>query len=435
MYALLAHRRPTSELQTGQFEVIISQRSYTCFNGFNDTTVFGFRHQDRSLYFRTDERGTVLPDTIKEANQMAATEYDNAAGRGWECLGMGWLAYSASQRENLVTKRQQNSDVYGSNVGYILSSERCTEAYYDAGSDRMVPSRRALTPNEAFIARFCQFFDHQPNSAKKASCHGGVLHGFQNNKYCNYLLYDFVGSERNSGRAVGYLQVFRNWSEQSYRAFADQTAVKQLLPTLYRMIDARLGSPVPSIIPTLSHLFNNGSDSDIISYAGANVCAYLSRCGYWESEPIWYNNRSMLQETRYVKGFQSSSLNQKFQQLVAARRQSTGRGDIWPASDIDPFQSLKVSVQAETAMTNLMTLNQIRARQSHTAEQKAAWLADLNNKIQNYWRANPAAAVDALKVFINNLPDLASPVPPTPALPSDGAAQGFTQWVETATVH
>lgn len=409
MYALLAHKRPVAEGMSGAFEVVLSVRPMTCFNGFNTQNAFAFQNADRVLHFRTDDQGNVVWNYLLDQPQpLTQGATMDVGSRPWVCLGIGWVSHAAYSGRVSPTENNQ----WHYRTGTVTSSERCG-SYCNAGGN-WIPSRRQFTPNEQFIANFLRFFEDRGNEATQ-----GLLYAMKMNRQYYNQLYDFVGSERNSGRAVAYLQVFRNWSDLSYNGFKGKSE-------LFKLLRSIAVYSYPSVIPLLSFLHNNGSDSDILSFAGHKVCSYLTQCGFWDSEPIWFNNRSMLEEGRYNKGSQSAALSEKFSQLTAR----TQWGQL-----ADKLTPITTAFSAGNYIEQLANLGTVSLYRAHGSNEKNDFKRRLMQYLDDYWAADPAAALASFQASLATLPPITPVAPTSPAMPSDGSAVGYAEWVETTTIH
>lgn len=419
MYALLAHMRETPE-QTKQ--VVFSIRSMTCFNGFNTHNAFDFEAPVRSLMCTLSADLQFSGEYVDNPRNDAVRA--NPGYSQWECLGIGWLDYYTYAGEDVVARMARSPKIHERSITAVLNDARCS----------LRGSSRVLTPNETILARIFEWFKSNSQRTPEGGT-GSMLRALKTMVATRYMAFDFVGSERPSGQAVAYLQVFRNLSQESYNGWTTLPGMLDLAPSLnnFRVGNGR----IKSLIPLLSCLFNHGSDSDILSFAGTNVCSYMCQHGFWEHPELFSDPRSMLVEGRYNKGNQSARLQGKFEEMVHTARRNSGNTNLWPTSGTNPFAQLKASINAVSALTQLMSRDQVNLRIGRESHQ-TQYLENLTHVIRTYWSSNPTLQVQQFREFLNTLPDVSritAPTRTTPELPTDGAGVGFRQWVENETIH
>lgn len=428
MYALLAHMRETPE-RTKQ--VVFSVRQMTCFNGFNTSNAFAFIRQERTLLCDLSEEN-VFGGSYHDIPAVSLVD-DRPGYSRWECLGIGWLDYSIAAGEDVAQVMERNPKVHPRQFALALNNERCGR--YVAEGEGSVNTKRVLTPNELILAGIFNWFSQTSNQRADVRGLGFMLRALVTMRATRCMTFDFVGSERPSGQAVAYLQVFRNLSQESRDGWIHFPGMLNLQDQLARWTAS--ASSIKSLVPLLSFLHNTGSDSDILSFAGSNVCAFMCQYGFWQHPELFMNPRSMLVEGRYNKGAQSQRLGQNFEELVRNARRLSGNSQLWPSTGSNPFADLKASVSAINQMNMLMSKAQVDLRIGREQRMQDDFLRALNDTIRSYWNSNPQLAARNFEETLRQLPDVSAVIPRrgTPELPTDGAAVGYRQWVETATVH
>lgn len=447
MYALLAHKRTTPE--DDRIEVAFSIRQMTCYNGFNTLNAFAIHLNEVSLLVRCTPSGDFFPG---EVDMPVLSQVANRGGYGhWECLGIGWFDYYMHTGTDIPACMRTSPKIHNPALAKLVNYESCK--FGMRFTDGSIQSRnlRVMTPNERLMAGIFNHYDTNLRVGEwgQTTGMGRFKSALVTQRITNYMTFDMVGSERPSGLAVAYLQVFRNISQESMRGWTEYKGMLSLVPHLLVALNARsIGAngtvtEVPglkSIIPLLSVLYNNGSDSDIFSFAGPNVCAYLCTHGIWGAGPVslWRRSCSMIEEGRYDKGQQSATLTENFNEAIRNRRRESGNAEFWPTSGANPFAGIKGSTSSATALETLMTMNQVNLRSNRDNVTRNQYLEQLANSIRSYWSSNPAQLLNDLCIKLARLPDITASLRPartTPELATDGAAQGFAQWVATSTLH
>lgn len=460
MYALVAHIRTTPDAAVRQ--VVYELRSFTCFNGFNQANAFRFQSANRNLLLSIDAQDIVVGNPI---HSPTANQCQPSNGYGeWQCLGIGWLQYNLSQATgNPIADVSRGGRYYDVNFCKLMAKERCHTDNNMVIEGSRIRTLRELTPNERILANIGAWFNQahlqgtdyegtkrsilsatfNPNHVTSAA---GMLLAYMTQKVLRFTGFDFVGSERPSGLAIAYLQVYRNLCSEAAAGFTSWPAIGALTPALLLTHNVRLirqganNTPVEtrgikSYVPLFSYLINHGSDSDILSYAGSNVCSYMTAHGFWNNGGLFRNPNSMLIEGRYDKGGQSEALRDNFAELVRSKRVESGNRELWPTSGADPFRELKQSVSSANELEQLLSMQSARMQQTATEAQRLNYIQRIGQQLQSFWSNNPQVKVDAFQVKMASLPDLSQTFRATPATVADGAAMGYHQWVDSATVH
>ena len=422
MYALLAYRRPNPDVPLG-FDVGFELRQMTCFNGLNVSnafrTVTPIRTQNLKLMLVGGQESAAFYDGNGPADDQ---------NRPWEFIALGWLS-------DYVPSKGTYTSFYGSRgsfrslewMGQILNREHVTGTYRDWNADRSVPGLRDRTPNEVFLG---QILSNLQNSTSGSWSDGfetnPVAWAFQARKSFHYSLYDFVGSERPSGLAVAYLQVYRNVS----RAMFDTSEAQKRLVNQTRDLCMRLDSTLSkatyqSFVPILSAMINSGSDSDIFSFASASALPLqIMKHGTFSISEFMDNPAPMSREGRYVKGNQSSGLAEKIR--VAVQRSGQNVPDI----GLSRLGSMRQTLANFSAYCDTSRIT------DYGVENFISGIQQGFNTLRQL--PNIQSMPTEIRAAINTFVDLRQP--PTPAVRTAGAASGFLQWAEqnaalTETVH
>lgn len=336
MYGLLAFKRPDPN-NPGFDQVAFEIRSYSCFNGFNqqnafmalrdpnyqnfDLVVSNVNPDGRLAGARHPRRENI--HTL-ESGQDVPLMRDNA---NWECLGLGVALYAAASNvtfgnieEGAPTPRvdyritsSTDTSVMNRKVTTLANINGIQREYW-IGSHKF-PTRRQFTPNEDYLSNFFQLFQDGRFDAMKGFI--GMSRVFQllaRNWNHQSGLYQFVGSERPSGLAVSYLQIWRNTMEKNSGGWSNRMDVLQALQYLY---DQYIPGPrTLDVMPILSAWLHNGDDSDIVNFAGGGFVAYSARHGLFNQVQFYRNTVTMLEEGRYNKGGQSDAISRNFNRTL-----------------------------------------------------------------------------------------------------------------------
>lgn len=316
MKALVAYTR----LLNGQRHVGFEVRSMTCFNGFNSESAF------------TPKPNSVIDVSVNLAymgSEACTVRPSEARDTLWECIGMGWLsnnvvageAFSAmlSSPPNYAGNREQLTS--------MLNIEHITNRVISMSSYSWVSGTRVLTEHEVWIGdALAQLKAAAVGSIPQSEAirlSGSLMYcAVHLNQYHQWCLYDFVGSERPSGAAVSYLQVYRNTSQNILNV--NNNVKLQSVAALLACIDPggqHYKTTFKSFMPILSNLFNAGGDSDIFSFADSPFVALQAmRFGTFSLSNFYLDSRPMTTEGRYAKGQQSIKLAEKVARAARERQ-------------------------------------------------------------------------------------------------------------------
>lgn len=352
MFAIIGYKRP-DPTNEGKVEVAFEVRSIGCFNGLNCADAFTprpaqYANQSFDLVLSNINPDGRLPDDwfhgdtyrngwgqqrVKCQPHMAMAGLNEERlsiatnGDGWECIGLGWLSYELGQfrsqyepvyanvREGIYTTPGQpryNSQAHynmDARVAALLARNTIARTYYDAWQGTERTSHRKVTNNEQFMRNIVGRFSGGLPINNFSSWFKGsrVLNGIMWNNYHKMMHFEFVGSERPSGVAVSYLQIYRNCAEKLFAGNASNgmnAGARQLLGQMYTHWAYSTTDPVPLI----SMICNNGSDSDIVSFAGRYFVGYAMKHSLLECAYLYGNKNPMVVEGRYNKGQQSADI-------------------------------------------------------------------------------------------------------------------------------
>lgn len=316
MKALVAYTR----LLNGQRHVGFEVRSMTCFNGFNSESAF------------TPKPNSVIDVSVNlegVGSEACTVRPSEASGTLWECIGMGWLSNNVVANESF-TEMMNNPPNFAGNreqLTSMLNIEHITNRVISMSSYTWVAGTRVLTEHEGWIGNaLAQLKAAAVTSIPQSEAirlRGSLMYcAVHLNPYHQWCLYDFVGSERPSGAAVSYLQVYRNTSQTILNG--NNTVKLQSVAALLACIDPggrHYKITFKSFMPILSNLFNVGGDSDIFSFADSPFVALQAmRFGTFSLSNFYLDSRPMTTEGRYAKGQQSLRLSEKVSRAARERQ-------------------------------------------------------------------------------------------------------------------
>lgn len=414
MQALLAYKRTVGDHTQVGFEV----RSMTCFNGFNVTNAFGTVGNDRL-------------DLVVDLNALGAAAAMQPRDAGnpntpWVCIGMGWLSNIISGNYDVSRMLDSPIDYSGNReqLASMLNLEHVSKKMISPRTFGLVAGHREQTPNEILIAQALAQVsaldrDRIPHADfnRLAPCkmYAAVILNPRHQR----CLYDFVGSERSSGMAVAYLQVYRNASQHILNNNI-QAKLQSVSAMLFSLDPgaANTGFLFKSFIPILSQLFHAGGDSDIFSFAETPFVALQAmKYGTFSLNQYFSNPQSMLVEGRYAKGSQSLNLQQNVSRAASARSLNPENHRIKVVELYKAQQVLASSFSATSFYLGSL------ANQKRTVMEAF----DVARAISD----NPAQAGVECRTILTGFVDLRVPVVPVVAATarSVGAAAGFQVWV------
>jgi len=437
MYALVVFKRNmTHPTEPPHCQLGFEVRQFGCFNGFNMTDAFTVNRTQEGFDLIVDTNTTGAPfvelGVIQRAYPRGFHGQEREAHVGWsasawECLGIGWLCHTIGGAQNKTRADVAPVNTPGANkcspsVGVLLGRESYHATYYDGNTGDMRRTIRELTPNEQFLSNFGHFSQRSTAYFSDAHCRTSRVAlaysttiMYQN---CNHA---FVGSERNSGQAVSYLQAFRNAAEQNIAGWAMKQGTFDFLA---RVVPQFMGH-TRSVIALLSYFTNGGSDSDNITFAGTAYGSYCLRVGFWKTAELYRDTSSMLVEGRYNKGGQSDSIDRKLRALIRSRGvQAQFNPDTTGLNIMDINGGLTVA-QSLVQYGTTARINQYRG-------QAERLVTEYRNLIDRYFATDVGNTLNRYCAQALALPDLTYVPPPAPRLPTtraDGAAMTFVQWV------
>lgn len=360
MRALLVFKKPGQEEGTTLYR--FERRDMGCFNGLNTTNAFTPRLlKSNSL----NNNVAIIEKHDRNVRLIQRTEDET---RDWEFMALGWMTdfytdAAAARRGNLP-------------IDYAASHISCSETFSHQNS------LRRLTPNEAELKALVGRIEALEFAF--VADHNNLIFTVLrlNREFNNHMAVDFVGSERNTGMAVAYLQVFRNTSRNMSDSGGSQHTYTAQLRMAYRigLIDHNGNSKLryPGII--MSNMFNHGSDSDIFSFAGPVVHNQAKVHGLFSLEQFFRDTRPMVEEGRYNKGGQSDTLEAN----VAARYRELF-GQYYRASEVNPVESILSGVRSLTSLNDYFSVSYISAHGTSRALEQTTQLMSSNN-VQNLQR-------------------------------------------------
>lgn len=456
MYALVAFKRP-DPANAGKFQVGFEVRNFGCFNGFNNMEAFTHREHfdlmfnnvnpDGTMYAANASGNTVLNGlasrTVSARDQLTQ---ETPVPSQWTCLGIGFMIHQLGDWSgpanaasvdhdrpapfHLASKQGNNRISKLVNWAGIYKEQR--QIYDDVLEHR---SNRVFTENEEFLNKLFSQVSHANGgyhiaytwANRNTESRFAQALGFS--RMFMYTLHQWVGSERPSGLAVSYLQIWRNVVQGAHEGFTSRRGMTTFLQNVLSPNWTTTYDPMP----LLSCLINGGSDSDIVSFAGPAYVAYAIRWGLLNCKDMYRESIPMIQERRYNKGGQSDFIRAELVRKLGQRRDVTyntlhAAADAAVARIVDYTASVK-SLHDSSDLSMLLNYAgrpeaefQINQRMHH-----------LTQLLQRMMSASPVEHIRGLLQAANTFPDLALPPPAgTPETASDGAAMGFTQWVATA---
>ena len=417
MKALVAYTR----LLNGQRHVGFEVRSMTCFNGFNSESAF------------TPKPNNVIDVSVNlegVGSEACTVRPSEASGTLWECIGMGWLSNNVVVGEAFSAMLNSPPNFSGSReqLTSMLNIEHITNRVISMSSYSWVAGTRVLTEHEGWIGNaLAQLKAAAVTSIPQSEAirlRGSLMYcAVHLNQYHQWCLYDFVGSERPSGAAVSYLQVYRNTSQNILSM--NNTVKLQSVAALLACIDPggqHYKTTFKSFMPILSNLFNAGGDSDIFSFADSPFVALQAmRFGTFSLSNFYLDSRPMTTEGRYAKGQQSIKLAEKVARAARERQ-------LLPSNFTNGVKKAWEIQQAFVAAFNPL---QFFTRSLHSQS------VVIENALAVARRDLPAPETVGvqLRTSLARMTDLNIPlVPVSPtvteaAARSAGAAAGFQVWV------
>lgn len=396
MRALLVFKKPSRDNEGTLYR--FERRDMGCFNGLNTTNAFTPRMCDSRtlnsnvaiIEYRSGRRPIFVPQTTDDAFN-------------WQFMALGWITdfyadAAAAQRGNLPND-------------YAVSELVASETFsHDS-------SRRVLTTNERELKNLISSIEHIDFSAVVE--HENMIFTILriNREFNNHMAMDLVGSERSSGLAVAYLQVFRNTSRNMSDIVGSNNSYQSQLRLMFRkgLVNSN-GSPkihYPGIV--MSDLFNSGSDSDIFSFAGPVVYNQAKVHGLFSLAPFFRDTRPMVEEGRYNKGGQSETLEQNANSRYRYLHGSNYNGP--SDSSVDSARSAACSISEmydQITVANILTSGTSRVLERITQGLNSQHLRNLQQNVESL------AALPQGWVNLNNTRQqqvVASSV------------AGFTQWI------
>ena len=412
MQALLAYRRVNPEVPLG-FDVGFEIRSMTCFNGFN--TQNAFRTVTPAV---SGELKLILPGGDHRQAIYSPDRSNDIQGRPWEFIALGWLNEIVTKKSTFATFIEQRTSLRGIEWACsILNREHILGRYEDWYLSQMVTGVRDRTPNEVFLGNILRTLgDTASDSWAEGFETNPMAWAIQSHGEFQCILYDFVGSERPSGLAVAYLQVYRNVARTLAFTTGDESG------TISRMVQTCMGfdrnltqNTFKSFVPVMSAFINNGSDSDIFSFATAPALPLqIMKFGTFSIGDFMDNSVSMSVEGNYVKGHQSSGLATKIIDATVRSGQTVGDCGFSGLGNVTRVMATFASFAQPTRLTSYGAKAFIEGIQSQFAAIRQ--LPDMSTL--------PARVREAMRTFV----DLRTPV--VPQTRTAGAASGFLQWAE-----
>lgn len=417
MKALVAYTR----MLNGQRHVGFEVRIMTCFNGFNSESAF------------TPKPNSVIDVSVNlegVGSEACTVRPSEASGTLWECIGMGWLSNNVVAGEAFSAMLNSPPNFAGNReqLTSMLNIEHITNRVTSMSSYSWVAGTRVLTEHEGWIGTAlaqlkAAAVDSIPQS-ESVRLRGSLMYcAVHLNPYHQWCLYDFVGSERPSGAAVSYLQVYRNTSQNILNV--SNTVKLQSVAALLVCIDPgghHYKTTFKSFMPILSNLFNAGGDSDIFSFADSPFVALQAmRFGTFSLSNFYLDSRPMTTEGRYAKGQQSIKLAEKVARAARERQ-------LIPSNFTN---GVKKAWEIQQAFVSVFSPLQFFTRSLHS--QSVAIESAL--AVARRDLPEPQAVGINLRASLTRMTDLNIPlVPVSPtvteaAARSAGAAAGFQVWV------
>lgn len=343
---------------------------------------------------------------------------------------MGWLSNNVIAGESFTAMMNNPPNFAGSReqLTSMLNIEHITNRVISMSSYSWVAGTRVLTEHEGWIGDALAQLKAAavtiiPQS-EAIRLRGSFMYcAVHLNPYHQWCLYDFVGSERPSGAAVSYLQVYRNTSQNILNV--NNTVKLQSVAALLACVDPggqHYKTTFKSFMPILSNLFNAGGDSDIFSFADSPFVALQAmRFGTFSLSNFYLDSRPMTTEGRYAKGQQSLRLSEKVSRAARERQ-------LLPSNFTN---GVKKAWEIQQAFVAAFSPLQFFTRSLHS--QSVA----IENALAVARRdlPSPETVGVQLRASLTRMTDLNIPlVPVSPtvteaAARSAGAAAGFQVWV------
>ncbi len=485
MFAVIGYKRP-DPAHEGMVEVAFEVRSIGCFNGLNCANAFtprpaqygntsfdvvisnvagdGTLPRDWFLgrTYRADwSHGCLLcQDNIAMAglNEDRLTIGD---GAGWECIGLGWLSYEMGQfrsqyenpysDEHMGTWATTHHPRFTSQANYtidartscLLARNTIAKTYYDGWDGSVRTSYRKVTPNEQFMRNLiAKFGGGRPSNFITYFKGSRVLNGIMWNDQHKMMHFEFVGSERPSGQAVSYLQVYRNTAEKLFAGGATHGLTlgqRQLFHTMYSHWAYAALDPIPMI----SMICNNGGDSDIVSFAGNQFVGYAMKYSLLECPYLYGNKNSMVVEGRYNKGNQSSdlrgNLDREIQRGAHVEKFTAIANALGKVSTFLKHQERRPSIEGiELELSSDYLASTANGRTPFTAEELTQRFNQAVAQVMTQWVVqntlfNITQMVKDIKEVLHSGVPCFRPRPARPKAPQLSAdPMGFANWVRQA---
>lgn len=298
MRALLVFKK---QIENGTTRYRFERRDMGCFNGLNRDNAFspvsihrGYLNNYVALFNESNNGVSFVPNG----------EIDDTSD--YTFMALGWFTdyYADAAAARNVSMP----------VDFQLAEKLNLESFSRHNT------LRSLTPNEQELKRLVDMIEVQ--NFDRVRSNNNLLYTIVrlNREYHSHISMDLVGSERNSGFAVAYLQVIRNAS----RVISDTSGIsrnqtaKDAMRSILKL-DGRSHTLVkyPGIL--FSAVFNGGSDSDIFSFAGKAVYQQAKAFGLFSLEQYFRDVRPMVEEGRYNKGDQSLVLKRNVESRYNSR--------------------------------------------------------------------------------------------------------------------
>lgn len=434
MYALLAFQRPDAA-NAGRIQIAFEIRSFGCFNGFNTAGAFTPLNNGGSFDCIFSNVNPEVDGTNGAGLTVSVDRDQLVDPSGWTLLGIGYLSYDAGSWVPMgpnFTYSLRSAGLPGSYNGQLsnlLNRNGILRRFIDNWDGGWITTTRVLTPRENILANFLGNFIEQPpmflrTEETRAS---RMLNALLYSRQYSYQLFQFVGAERPSGLAISYLQIWRNFAEKNANGFNSDQNLRDFLCT---SIYPRWPETV-DVLPLLSMLTHNGGDSDIVYFAGNDFCVYAMRHGLFNCAHLYRDSRPMEVEGRYNKGAQSVSISNNL--LGFIDRSASLRIQLDSARN--SLQTLADHISDVRAVPNLLNMGVVKNIRAGVTNREAA-INHATNVFTRVVNTNPSTLLVQLHRDLSVIESTASPS--VPAIPSNGAAQGFVQWVAQAdaqTIH
>lgn len=456
MYALLLFHKQHEGNNLWLFE----SRNMGCFNGLNSNNAFDFPKSGSTNVVlssgQQDLRGEWTANSRGPAEGLIRQEMDNSEAATLfnqsELVALGWITegYTQAQPEQIA-----NSGMFSHAIPSIMAYYNTLEHIvgpYNPWSHNQEQTRRDLTPNEHRAKNVLRLLHTIPLSTPNIIIPNEGLtyeqavrvgHSALRNKllatlchsrrYYSNMLFDLVGSERPSGTAVAYLQVFRNVTRSYTTDWSTGNA--QLRNAKEQLVKSCLnanagGTHHKSVVCLLSQVYNHGSDSDILSFASNYILPFSMRFGYFALQGFFGDTRSMVDTGRYVKGSQSANLQANFSTAM-----HPWMGTIGSESSFREFMNTLLTYT--TNVTNFQMYCNI-GRANRMVQSLDQFMSSVRQYAEPLFRIDTANLAQDLTRLAGRFPDVrVAPHPESTENRTQGAAAEFTQWQEAvaATIH